>query len=142
MRNVRTAYVDRPVEWSDALGVNTVAVYLGWQALLVSESLTRVFAAATTGTTPSLEDLRADFHRSMQGHAHEGRHTAVLIMSSNGQVNQPCPRVPLREDQVRVDAGAGATPVTTQFWNVIPTSNGPVADGVPATRRGTPTTLC
>jgi hypothetical protein len=54
------------LDWSDALGVNTVAVYLGWQALLVSESLTRVLAAATTGTTPSLEDLRADFHRSMQ----------------------------------------------------------------------------
>jgi hypothetical protein len=54
------------LDWSDALGVDTVAVYLGWQALLVSESLTRVLAAATTGRTPSLEDLRADFRNTMQ----------------------------------------------------------------------------
>ena len=40
------------LDWSDALGVDTTAVYLGWQALLISESLTRVLAAATTGTTP------------------------------------------------------------------------------------------
>jgi hypothetical protein len=54
------------LDWSDALGVDTVAVYLGWQALLVSETLTRVLAAATAGRTPSLEDLRADFHSEMQ----------------------------------------------------------------------------
>jgi hypothetical protein len=53
-------------DWSDALGVSTIAVYLGWQALLVSESLTRVLAAATAGRTPSLEDLRADFRSAMQ----------------------------------------------------------------------------
>jgi hypothetical protein len=54
------------LDWSDALGVNTIAVYLGWQALLVSESLTRVLAAATAGSTPSLERLRADFRSAMQ----------------------------------------------------------------------------
>jgi hypothetical protein len=46
--------------------VNTIAVYLGWQALLVSESLTRVLAAATPGPTPALEDLGADFRSAMQ----------------------------------------------------------------------------
>ena len=54
------------LDWSDALGVDTVAVYLGWQALLVSESLERVLAAAAPGTTPALEDLRADFRSAMQ----------------------------------------------------------------------------
>jgi hypothetical protein len=49
------------LDWSDALGVDTIAVYLGWQALLVSETLARVLAAATPGPTPSLEELRADF---------------------------------------------------------------------------------
>jgi hypothetical protein len=36
------------LDWSDALGVDTVAVYLGWQALLVSDSLARVPAARMT----------------------------------------------------------------------------------------------
>jgi hypothetical protein len=54
------------LDWSDALRVNTIAVYLGWQALLVSELLTRVLAAATAGRTPSLEGLRADFRSAMQ----------------------------------------------------------------------------
>ena len=51
---------------SDALGVDTVAVYLGWQALLIAESLARVLAAATPGPTPSLNALRADFRTAMQ----------------------------------------------------------------------------
>jgi len=33
------------LDWSDALGVDTIGVYLGWQALLVSEALTRVLGA-------------------------------------------------------------------------------------------------
>jgi hypothetical protein len=49
------------LDWSDDLGVDTVAIYLGWLVLLVSESLTRVLAAATAGIAPTLEDLRADF---------------------------------------------------------------------------------
>ena len=59
------------LDWSDALGVNTIAVYLGWQALLVSESLTCVLAAATPGPAPSLEDLRADFRSAMQADVDE-----------------------------------------------------------------------
>jgi hypothetical protein len=54
------------LDWSDALGIDTVAVYLGWQALLVSDSLARVLAAATPGSTPSLDSLRADFRTAMQ----------------------------------------------------------------------------
>lgn len=54
------------VDWSDALGVDEIAVYLGWHALLVSDSLARILGAATTGRAPSLEDLRADFRNAMQ----------------------------------------------------------------------------
>lgn len=54
------------LDWSDALGVDTVAVYLGWQALLISETLAHVLAAATAGRTPTLEKLRADFRSAMQ----------------------------------------------------------------------------
>jgi hypothetical protein len=54
------------LDWSDALGVDTIAVYLGWQALLVSETLARLLAAATPGPTPSLEELRADFRSAMR----------------------------------------------------------------------------
>ena len=54
------------LDWSDALGVDTIAVYFGWQALLVAETLARVLAAATPGPTPSLEELRADFCSAMQ----------------------------------------------------------------------------
>lgn len=54
------------LDWSNSLGVDTIAIYLGWQALLVSESLAQICAAATPGRTPSLEDLRADFHNAMQ----------------------------------------------------------------------------
>ncbi len=54
------------LDWSDALGVDTVAIYLGWQALLLADSLTAVLAAATAGRAPSLEDLRADFRGEMR----------------------------------------------------------------------------
>jgi hypothetical protein len=43
---------DAVLDWSDALAANTIAVYLGWQALLVSEVLTRVLVAATQGQRP------------------------------------------------------------------------------------------
>lgn len=54
------------LDWSDALCVDTVAVYLGWQALLLTESLSRLLAAATPGPTPSLDVLRAEFRTAMQ----------------------------------------------------------------------------
>ena len=54
------------LDWSDALGIDTIAIYLGWQALLVSESLAHVLSMATVGSTPSLDNLRADFRHAMQ----------------------------------------------------------------------------
>jgi hypothetical protein len=55
------------LDWSDALGVDTIAVYLGWQTLLVSESLTLRARRGNRLRTPSSAALRADFRSAMQG---------------------------------------------------------------------------
>jgi hypothetical protein len=80
------------LDWSNALGVDTVAVYLGWQALLVSESLTRVLAAATTGRTLSLEDVRADFRSAMQADMDES--FAIRMRQRYPPFVTPAPQVP------------------------------------------------
>ena len=79
------------LDWSDVLGVDTVAVYLGWQALLISESLTRILAAATKGSSPSLPDLRADFRNAVQADMDEAfaarmrqRYPPFLMSSPQG----------------------------------------------------------
>ena len=86
------------LDWSDALGVDTVAVYLGWQALLVSESLTRALAAATPGPTPSLEELRADFRTAMQADIDESfairmrqRYPPLITPAPQASTVQPKP---------------------------------------------------
>ena len=88
------------LDWSDALGVNNEAVYVGWRALLVSESLTRVAerAAATTGATPSLEGLRADFRSVMQADMDESfamrmrqRYPPFVTPAPQGSAAQPNP---------------------------------------------------
>jgi hypothetical protein len=38
-----------------------VALYLGWQGLLVHEPLATLLAASTHGATPAIADLRAEF---------------------------------------------------------------------------------
>jgi hypothetical protein len=80
------------LDWSDALGVDTVAVYLGWQALLVSESLARVLAAATPGPTPSLNGLRADFRTAMQADIDES--FAVRMRQRYPPFVPPAPQQP------------------------------------------------
>jgi hypothetical protein len=80
------------LDWSDALGVDTVAIYLGWQALLVSESLTRVLAAATAGIAPTLEDLRADFRSAMQADMDES--FAVRMRQRYPPFVTPAPQAP------------------------------------------------
>jgi hypothetical protein len=84
------------LDWSDALGADTVAIYLGWQALLVSESLTRVLAAATAGIAPTLEDLRADFRSAMQADVDESfavrmrqRHPPFVTPAAPTPATQP-----------------------------------------------------
>ena len=43
-----------------------MAIYLGWQTVLMTVSLANLLAAATPGPTPSLECLRAEFRHAIQ----------------------------------------------------------------------------
>jgi hypothetical protein len=54
------------LDWHDIFRLDAVAVYLGWQALLVHESVTGLLAASTRGPTPTVADLRADFRPQIQ----------------------------------------------------------------------------
>lgn len=54
------------LDWCDALCLDSVALYLGWQAKLMRVSLTEVLAVAAPGPTPELGVLRADFHQAIQ----------------------------------------------------------------------------
>jgi hypothetical protein len=80
------------LDWGDALGVDTVAIYLGGQAQLVSESLTLVLAAATAGIAPTLEDLRADFRSAMQADVDES--FAVRMRQRYPPFVTPAPQAP------------------------------------------------
>jgi hypothetical protein len=59
------------LDWADILCLDTVAIYLGWQALLLSEPITSLLAASTSGSTPSLERLRVDFRSQIQADVDE-----------------------------------------------------------------------
>jgi hypothetical protein len=54
------------LDWFDTFRLDTVAVYLGWQAKLMTMSLTDLLTIASHGQTPLLEDLRADFRQAIQ----------------------------------------------------------------------------
>jgi hypothetical protein len=54
------------LDWFDIFRLDTVAVYLGWQAKLMAMSLTDLLTIASRGQTPLLEDLRADFRQAIQ----------------------------------------------------------------------------
>jgi hypothetical protein len=54
------------LDWFDTFRLDAVSVYLGWQATLITTSLAEVLASSTSGQTPSLEGLRADFRQSIQ----------------------------------------------------------------------------
>lgn len=49
------------LDWPDIFGLDSVALYLGWQGLLVHEPLAGLLAASTHGPTPAIADLRAEF---------------------------------------------------------------------------------
>jgi hypothetical protein len=53
-------------DWFDTLRITTLGMYLGWQAVLVTEPLADVLAASSRGAVPALESLRADFRREIQ----------------------------------------------------------------------------
>jgi hypothetical protein len=54
------------LDWSDIFRLDTVAIYLGWHAMLIHEPLTALLAASTPGPTPSIADLRTDFRVQIQ----------------------------------------------------------------------------
>ena len=54
------------LDWANVLCLDAAGIYLGWQALLLSEPVTSILAASVPGPTPTLESLRADFRLQMQ----------------------------------------------------------------------------
>jgi len=54
------------LDWFDTFRLDTVAVYLGWQAKLMAISLTDLLTITSHGQTPRLEDLRAAFRQAIQ----------------------------------------------------------------------------
>ena len=49
------------LDWPDIFGLDSVALYLGWQGLLVHEPLAGLLAASASGPTPAIADLRGEF---------------------------------------------------------------------------------
>lgn len=54
------------LDWFDTFRLDTVAVYLGWQALLTATSIPDLLAASSPGPTPDLDALRAEFRQAIQ----------------------------------------------------------------------------
>lgn len=54
------------LDWFDTFRLDTVGVYLGWQATLVATSLADVLTTSCPTPTPLLEDLRAEFRQEIQ----------------------------------------------------------------------------
>ena len=48
------------LDWADVFGLDCMALYLGWQGLLLSQPITGLLAASASGLTPKLTDLRAE----------------------------------------------------------------------------------
>ena len=74
------------------LGARPEAFQGPGQALLVSESLTLVLAAAAAGIAPTLEDLRADFRSAMQADVDES--FAVRMRQRYPPFVTPAPQAP------------------------------------------------
>jgi hypothetical protein len=55
------------LDWFNTFQIDHVAVYLGWQAKLMTTSIIELLAAASRGKTPLLASLRADFRQAIQG---------------------------------------------------------------------------
>ena len=54
------------LDWFDALCIDTIALYLGWQAKLMATPLSEVLTTSTPGATPMLGLLRSDFRQAIQ----------------------------------------------------------------------------
>lgn len=53
------------LDWFNIFRLDTVGLYLGWHALLISASLDEILAAASPGPSPSLEILRSEFRQAI-----------------------------------------------------------------------------
>jgi hypothetical protein len=53
------------LDWFDSFRLDTVAVYLGWQAQLMATSIPDLLTASSPGPTPELEVLRAEFRQAI-----------------------------------------------------------------------------
>lgn len=65
------------LDWANILCLDAVAIYLGWQALLLCEPITGLLAASVPGPTPALEGLRADFRSQIQPEVDESFNTRM-----------------------------------------------------------------
>jgi hypothetical protein len=63
--NQRLGYV--LLDWFDTFRLDTVAVYLGWHALLMATSISDLLIASSPGPIPELDVLRAEFGHSIHG---------------------------------------------------------------------------
>lgn len=59
------------LDWANIFTLDSVALYLGWQGLLVHEPLTGLLAASAPGSTPTMADLRAEFWSRIRAEADE-----------------------------------------------------------------------
>jgi hypothetical protein len=58
------------LDWFDTFRLDTVAVYLGWHALLMATSISDLLSVSSPGPTPELDVLRAEFRQAIHGDLH------------------------------------------------------------------------
>jgi len=57
------------LDWPNIFSLDSVALYLGWQGMLVHEPLVGLLAASTRGPTLTIADLRAEFWSQIRAEA-------------------------------------------------------------------------
>lgn len=86
------------LDWADILCLDAVAIYLGWQVLLLREPITALLAASVPGATPSLEGLRADFRSLIQADV-DGSFNARM------RLRYPIPAIPSAAPPAQRESG-------------------------------------
>lgn len=89
------------LDWADVFGLDCVALYLGWQRMLLSQPLAGLLAASTPGPTPTITDLRTEFWTQIRTEADN---------SLAARLRNRYPFLPGRLDWVYDSVGAAATP--------------------------------
>jgi hypothetical protein len=86
------------LDWADILCLNAVAIYLGWQVLLLREPITELLAASVPGATPSLEGLPADLRSLIQADV-EGSFNVRM------RLRYPIPAIPTAAPPAQPESG-------------------------------------